>query len=316
MGFFSYLSKTIEPRALTFTKDDDRGSDFSTMSGSDDDMSNGGSQVGPTPKNNGGVMNLSASGGVNESSAGTSGSELDRTYLERELEKVRREKQELIDREQAVLMARENGQAMSRVFGRMPQYQGQDQINYGPVNKLAKEMFVEMKHLSENWSVQSDDKSSLYQRILRCNGVTVPEGWDRYAYFKKVLARVFAPKYRSMRTNYITFCREAYLGKCERMVAVCYKYYAHIVRLIMPDDAENGVGRRLKIFSVLIGGDKSTFTKVLKRADENLPGGRETWEEITLCFYHFVMDYVVGLYSKASDLLLSNIRVGRLELCS
>eukprot|EP00956_Cyclotella_meneghiniana_P025742 scaffold54354_cov49-Cyclotella_meneghiniana.AAC.5 len=156
------------------------------MSGSDDDISNGGSQVGSTPKNNGGVMNLSASGGVmNLSSAGTSGSELDRTYYERELEKVRREKQELIDREQAVLMARENGQAMSRVFGRMPQYQGQDQINYGPVNKLAKEMFVEMKHLSENWSVQSDDKSSLYQRILRCNGVTIPEGWDRYAYFKK-----------------------------------------------------------------------------------------------------------------------------------
>ena len=214
MGFFSYLSKTIEPKALTFTKDDDRGSDFSTMSGSDDDMSNGGSQVGSTPKNNVGVMNLSASGGVNESSAGTSGSELDRTYYERELEKVRREKQELIDRELAVLMARENGQAMSRVFGRMPQYQGQDQINYGPVNKLAKEMFVEMKHISENWSVQSDDKCSLYQRILRCNGVTVPEGWDRYAYFKKVLARVFATKYRSMRTNYITFCREAYLGKC------------------------------------------------------------------------------------------------------
>ena len=55
MVFFSYLSKTIEPRALTFTKDDDRGSDFSTMSGSDDDMSNGGSQVGSTPKNNGGL---------------------------------------------------------------------------------------------------------------------------------------------------------------------------------------------------------------------------------------------------------------------
>eukprot|EP00956_Cyclotella_meneghiniana_P009477 scaffold13120_cov22-Cyclotella_meneghiniana.AAC.1 len=32
------------------------------MSGSDDDMSNGGSQVGSTPKNNGGVMNLS--GGI------------------------------------------------------------------------------------------------------------------------------------------------------------------------------------------------------------------------------------------------------------
>ena len=226
MGFLSYLTKTIEPTTLLFTSEDDRQSVQSNMTGSGDESSNGTPVSNSTPSNTGGTLNLSVSGGGGQGNiTSASSTEREKDYLERELEKVRREKQELIDREVAVLMARENNQAMSRVFGRMPTYQGQDQINYGPVNKLARKMFVEMKHLDKNWSVHSDEKNSLYQRIVKCGGVTIPEGWDEYAYFKKVLARVFATKYRSLRTNFITFCREAYLGKCVLLFGMRFMEY-------------------------------------------------------------------------------------------
>eukprot|EP00956_Cyclotella_meneghiniana_P008748 scaffold11966_cov51-Cyclotella_meneghiniana.AAC.2 len=143
-------------------------------------------------------------------------------------------------------MARENNQAMSRVFGRMPTYQGQDQINYGPVNKLARKMFVEMKHLDKNWSVHSDLKNSLYQRIVKCSGVTIPEGWDEYAYFKKVLAR------------------------------------GSVFGIMNVEDAENRIDRRMKTLDLLIGNNKTTFTKVLRRTPEELGEGKKVWEEADL----------------------------------
>lgn len=302
MGFLSYLTKTIEPTALLFTSEDDRKSVHSNMTASEDESSNNTPGSNSTPSNTGNTLNLSVSGGGmdgNITSASSTDNEKD--YLARELEKVKREYQEQIEREQAIILARENKHAMSRVFGRMPTYQGQDQINYGPVNKLAREMFVEMKHLNKNWSVHSDKRQSLYQRIVKCSGVTIPEGWDEYAYFKKVLARVFATKYRSLRTNYITFCREAYLGKCRVLFVMrCMGYYTDRFDMMSIEDAEKGIDRRMKTFDLLIGNKKTTFTKVLRRNHEELAEGRKVWEDVTLHFYHFVMDYVVGLYSKAS----------------
>lgn len=132
MGFLSYLTKTIEPATLLFTSEDDRQSVQSNMTASGDESSNGTPVSNSKPSNTGGTLNLSVSGGGGQGNiTSASSTEREKDYLERELEKVRREKQELIDREVAVLMARENNQAMSRVFGRMPTYQGQDQINYG-----------------------------------------------------------------------------------------------------------------------------------------------------------------------------------------
>ena len=66
------------------------------------------------------------------------------------------------------------------------------------------------------------------------------------------------------------------------------------------EDAENGIDRRMKTLDLLIGNNKTTLTRGLRRTPEELGGGRKVWEEVTLYFYHFIMDYVVGLYSKAS----------------
>ena len=130
-----------------------------------------------------------------------------------ELERLRRENQEMIERQQALVNARVSGSSRGRALGRMPMYEGQDQVNYSQVNRLAREMFVQVKHLAPDWNVESTDSSSMYQRIIGCGGVTIPVGWDKYVYFKKYLGRYFVAKYRTMRTNFITFCREAYLGK-------------------------------------------------------------------------------------------------------
>ena len=130
-----------------------------------------------------------------------------------ELERLRRENQEMIERQQALVNARASGSSRGRALGRMPMYEGQDQVNYSQVNRLAREMFVQVKHLAPDWNVESTDSSSMYQRIIGCGGVTIPVGWDKYVYFKKYLGRYFVAKYRTMRTNFITFCREAYLGK-------------------------------------------------------------------------------------------------------
>eukprot|EP00956_Cyclotella_meneghiniana_P018536 scaffold30932_cov23-Cyclotella_meneghiniana.AAC.4 len=130
----------------------------------------------------------------------------------RELERLRREHQEMIDRQQALVNARAGGNSRGRALGRMPMYEGQDQVNYSQVNRLAREMFVQVKHLAPDWNVESTDSSSMYQRIIGCGGVTIPEGWDKYVYFKKYLGRYFVGKYRTMRTNFITYCREAYLA--------------------------------------------------------------------------------------------------------
>ena len=59
--------------------------------------------------------------------------------------------------------------------------------------------------------------------------------------------------------------------------------------------------------NLLVGNHTTTFTKALKRANEDMPEGRAIWEETTSVFYHFVMDYVVGLYSKASDNMFARV---------
>lgn len=50
----------------------------------------------------------------------------------------------------------------------------------------------------------------------------------------------------------------------------------------------------------MIGNKKTTFTKVLRSADENTDEGRNVWERVTEVFYYFVMRFVVGLYTKVS----------------
>lgn len=211
MGFLSFCA-AIKPRVLEFTGESDKISVSSNMTESGDESANNNETPGTNDNSTPGSNNVLMLSQGRESGSTAAGNQ-DVRYLERELQKLRQEKQEMIDRETAIITARDTGQSMSRVFGRMPTYQGQDQINYGPVNKLAREMFVEVKHLEKSWNVQSDDKRSMYQRIIKCSGVTVPDGWNEYAYFQKVLARVYVTKYRTMRTNFITFCREAYLGK-------------------------------------------------------------------------------------------------------
>lgn len=211
MGFLSFCA-AIKPRVLEFTGESDKISVSSNMTESGDESTNNNETPGTNDNSTPGSNNVLMLSQGRESGSTAAGNQ-DVCYLERELQKLRQEKQEMIDRETAIITARDTGQSMSRVFGRMPTYQGQDQINYGPVNKLAREMFVEVKHLEKSWNVQSDDKRSMYQRIIKCSGVTVPDGWNEYAYFQKFLARVYVTKYRTMRTNFITFCREAYLGK-------------------------------------------------------------------------------------------------------
>eukprot|EP00956_Cyclotella_meneghiniana_P022096 scaffold41118_cov41-Cyclotella_meneghiniana.AAC.4 len=99
MGFLSYLTKTIEPTTLLFTSEDDRQSVQSNMTASGDESSNGTPVSTSTPSNTGGTLNLSVSGGGGQGNiTSASSTERDKDCLERELEKVRREKQELIDR--------------------------------------------------------------------------------------------------------------------------------------------------------------------------------------------------------------------------
>eukprot|EP00956_Cyclotella_meneghiniana_P008546 scaffold11579_cov40-Cyclotella_meneghiniana.AAC.11 len=190
------------------------------------------------------------------------------------MERLRRDNQEMIDRQQALVNARAGGSSRGHALGRMPMYEGQDQVNYSQVNRLAREMFVQVKHLARDWNIESKDSSSMYQRIIGCGGVTIPEGWDKYVYFKKYLGRYFVAKYRTMRTNYTS----RFAGK---------------------RDAKAGVVNRQRIFSDLIGNKKTTFTKVLRSADENTDEGREVWERVTELFYYFIMRFVIGLYTKA-----------------
>eukprot|EP00956_Cyclotella_meneghiniana_P045220 scaffold359484_cov301-Cyclotella_meneghiniana.AAC.1 len=61
-----------------------------------------------------------------------------------------------------------------------------------------------------------------------------------------------------MRTNFITFCREAYLA-----------------------DTREGRVNLPRVISDLIGNKKTTFTKVLRSADKNTDEGRNVWERVT-----------------------------------
>eukprot|EP00956_Cyclotella_meneghiniana_P036948 scaffold133089_cov96-Cyclotella_meneghiniana.AAC.1 len=129
----------------------------------------------------------------------------------------------MIDRQQALVSASAGGASRGRALGRMPMYEGQDQVNYSQVNRLAREMFVQVKHLAPDWNVESTD----------------------------------------------TDTREG--------------------RVDLP-----------RVISDLIGNKKTTFTKVLRSADENTDEGRNVWERVTEVFYYFIMRFVVGLYTKVS----------------
>eukprot|EP00956_Cyclotella_meneghiniana_P028968 scaffold68972_cov65-Cyclotella_meneghiniana.AAC.1 len=206
----------------------------------------------------------------------------------------------MIDRQQALVNARADGSSRGRALGRMPMYEGQDQVNYSQVNRLAREMFVQVKHLATDWNVESNDSSSMYQRIIGCGGVTIPVGWDKYVYFKKYLGRYFVSKYRTMRTNFITFCREAYLGKFKiDNQVICIRSLTLILRRELAEDTREGGVNLPRVISDLIGNKKTTFTKVLRSADENTDDGREVWDRVTEVFYYFIMRFVVGLYTKA-----------------
>lgn len=100
-----------------------------------------------------------------------------------------------------------------RMGGRRPAYKGQDSSNYTRVNELASFVFSNLKVLPDDWFKFSVVPNSICDRIMKC-GVDVPYEFSNEFYFNNVLRKMFLMKYRSLKTNFTTVCRDLYMSKC------------------------------------------------------------------------------------------------------
>ena len=99
-----------------------------------------------------------------------------------------------------------------RMGGRRPNYQGQDSANHTRVLQLATFIFSNIKMLPEGWHIYSKETNSISDRIMKC-GVTVPYEFGDEFYFNNVLRKMFINKYRSLKANFTSVCRDLYWSK-------------------------------------------------------------------------------------------------------
>ena len=75
------------------------------------------------------------------------------------------------------------------------------------------------------------------------------------------------------------------------------------------EDAENGIHRRIKTLDLLIGNNKTTFTKVLRRNAEELGEGRKVWGGGDAVFLPFHYGLCGGAIFKGELCLINMIIV-------
>ena len=99
-----------------------------------------------------------------------------------------------------------------RMGGKRPQYQGKDSANWIRVTNLAAFIFRNLKMLPKDWYEFSTVPNTICDRIMKC-GLDMPYEFAPKFYYENVLRKMFLGKYRSLKTNFTTVCRELYLGE-------------------------------------------------------------------------------------------------------
>ena len=99
-----------------------------------------------------------------------------------------------------------------RLGGRRPVYQGKDATNYVRVVNLAAMVFRYQKLLPQDWHVYTTVGNTICDRIMKC-GLDMPYEFTPAFYFNNVLRKMFIAKFRSLKTNFTTVCRELYVSK-------------------------------------------------------------------------------------------------------
>ena len=127
-----------------------------------------------------------------------------------------RENEEKLRKENVALKSTLNQWMMDkgktiREGGAKPGDEGFDTVNWSKCALYAKKTVTHIKFLPDGWEKWHTDKRSMAQRILAV--CTIPDGLDRRGYYETKLVNYFYSKRRGLKSNYLTYLREAYIGE-------------------------------------------------------------------------------------------------------